>query len=140
MDGGGGRVTVSVWNGSHSALAGVQSGSGVSVVGCSATQEHGQVKLSIWPSAHVCSQGDQVETLTDLDASTVSTQTLTATFTPGLDLAALVADGALPTCAVALGEAVARGAPVAFQINRCILDPPLEDCLLYTSPSPRDRG
>ena len=106
---------------------GEQVGKGVAVVGCNATKDNGQIKLSIWPSAHVCAGGAQVESLTGFDASTVATEIFTATFTPGLDLAPLVAEGALPTCDVALGEAVAQGVPVAFQINRCMLEPPLEE-------------
>ena len=82
LDSGGGRVTVSVWNDAHRALARVQMGGGVAVMGCNATKDNGQVKLSIWPSAHMCAEGAQVETLTGLDESTVATETLTTTFTP----------------------------------------------------------
>ena len=32
---------------------------------------------------------------------------------------------------MALAEAVAKGAPVAFQINRCMLEPPLEEELIF---------
>ena len=66
-----------------------------------------------------------------MNASAVEARTLTATFSPGFNLGELVAEGALPTCAVALGAAVAKGAPVAFQINRCMLEPPLEEELLF---------
>ena len=32
---------------------------------------------------------------------------------------------------MALGEAVPKGGPIAFQINRCMFDPPLEPDLLF---------
>ena len=132
MDRGGGQVKVSVWQNARRALDCIQMGSGVAVVGCSATMENGQVRLGIWPSAHVCADGAQAEGLRDLDASGVAAETLTAIFSPGLGLSEWVAGGALPTCAVALGEAVAKGAPIAFQINRCILEPPLEEDLIFS--------
>ena len=131
LDGGGGRVSVSVWQGAHLSLARAQVGDGIAVVGCTATVENGEVKLSIWPTAHVCTEGAQAAQLKSMDASAVDAQTLTATFSPGANLAELVAEGALPTCAVALAEAVAKGAPVAFQINRCMLEPPLEEELIF---------
>ena len=120
LDGGGGRVAVSVWQSATRALAGAQVGSGAAVVGCTATMDNGQVKLGIWPSAHVCSQGVQAEGLTGLDATTVAAETLTATFSPGQGLTDLLGGGAIPTCAVALGEAVAKGGRSHFRsIDAC---------------------
>ena len=96
LDGGGGKVAVSVWQSAHLALARTQVGTGVAVVGCTATMDNGQVKLSIWPSAHVCTDGAQAAGLTGLDASAASAETLTATFSPGQDLAELLAGGLPP--------------------------------------------
>ena len=110
----------------------MQAGAGACVVGCTATVENVQVKLSIWPSAHVCADGSQAESLTGLDASAAAGKTLTATFSPGGGFAELASEPALPTCAVALGDAVARGKPIGFQINRCMLDPPLDQDQLFT--------
>ena len=109
LDCGGGRVAVSVWQSATRALAGTQVGSGVAVISCNARMENGQVKLGIWPSAHVCPQGAQAEGLEGLDATTVAADTLTATFSPGQGLTDLLGGGAIPTCAVALGDAVAKG-------------------------------
>ena len=87
----------------------------MAVVGCTATMDNGQVKLGIWPSAHVCSEGAQAEGLTGLDATVAAAETLTATFSPGQSLTELLAGGAIPTCAVALGEAVAKGGRSHFR-------------------------
>ena len=43
-----------------------------------------------------------------------------------------VQDDAHPTCAAALADAFARTDAITFQINRCLLDAPLQEELLYT--------
>ena len=65
MDGGGGQIVVSVWGAAHHALVAAPQNSGVAIVGCNATLDSsGQVKLNIWPGAHVCATGVQVQSLT----------------------------------------------------------------------------
>ena len=131
-DAGGGKVVVSVWQGARACLSDVPEGAGVALVGCSAALEDGEVKINIWPGAHVCTTGEQAQSLTSLDATGVSAEVLTATFTPGRGLAALVGAEAHPTCAAALADAVAKSDAITFQINRCILDAPVQEGSMYT--------
>ena len=132
MDGGGGQIAVSVWGAAHHALVAVPKNSGVAIVGCNATLDSsGQVKLNIWPSAHVCATGVQVQSLTDLDPDSVAVETLTPTFTPGQDLLTLVLEEAHPTCAAALADANGHVGPITFQINRCMLGVPMQEELIF---------
>ena len=62
----------------------------------------------------------------------MATEKLNLTFALGQDLATLVEGEAHPTCAAALGDAVCPAGPITFQINRCLLDAPLQEELLYT--------
>ena len=125
-DAGGGVIRVSVWQGAREYFSRLEAGTGVAVVGCSAALESNEVKINIWPGAHVCTSGEQAQSLTSLDAAGVSAEVLTATFTPGRGLKAVVDAEAHPTCAAALADAVAKTDAVTFQINRCILDAPLQ--------------
>ena len=94
----------------------------MAIIGCSATKEGNEVKLNIWPGAHVSTDGEQAQSLTSLDATGLATERLTATFTPGQDLEPLVAGEAHPTCAAALADAVGQVQPKVFQINRAIME------------------
>ena len=135
VDNGGGKIVVSVWQDAHRALESLQAGVGLAIIGCSATyvgEANSEVKLNIWPGAHVSTAGAQAQSLTSLDATSLATETLTPTFAPGQDLATLVEGEAHPTCAAALGDAVCPAGPITWQINRCLLDAPLQEELLYT--------
>ena len=131
-DAGGGKIVVSVWQGARGYFSGVPSGAGVAVLGCSAALEGGEVKINVWPGAHVCTSGEQAQSLTSLETTGESAEVLTATFTPGRGLAALVDAAAHPTCAAALADAVAKSDAITFQINRCILEAPLQQEAMYT--------
>ena len=131
VDANGGKVLVSVWESATRELESLTAGAGVAVVGCSATMVDTEVKLNMWPNVHICTTGTQVQSLTSLDVSMLHVQTLTATFAPGQDVLATMEDVAHPTCAVALADAVVER-PVTFQINRCMLDAPLQEELLVT--------
>ena len=131
VDANGGKVLVSLWDSATRALDSLPAGAGVAVVGCSATVVDNEVKLNMWPSVHICTTGTQAQSLTSLDVSMLPVQTLTATFAPGQDVHAAMEDVAHPTCAVALADAVVDR-PVTFQINRCMLDAPLQEELLVT--------
>ena len=113
-------------------LIDLPAGVGVAIVGCSATKEKDEVKLNIWPAAHVTTDGEQAQSLTSLDTAGLATQTLTATFTPGQDLAPLAEGDAHPTCAMALADAIGEVEAKVFQINRALLDPPLQEDSIYT--------
>ena len=107
-------------------------GAGVAVLVCSATVESGEVKINVRPGAHVCTNGDQAQSLTSLDTSAASCEVLTATFTPGRGLAAIVDEVAHATCAAALADAVPEPDAITFQINRCLIDAPLQREAMYT--------
>ena len=131
VDAKGGSVAVSFWDSATRMLESLALGAGVALVGCNATVAESEVKLNIWPGAHICTTGTQAQSLTSLDASVLDTQTLTATFTPGQDVLATMEEVAHPTCAAALADAVVDR-DVTFQINRCMLDAPLQEDLLVT--------
>ena len=132
VDTSGGKIDVSVWNEAYKLLQPLTVGSGVAIVGCNATKEKDEVKLNIWPGAHVSTDGEQAQSLTSLDTTGLATATLTATFSPGQDLASLAAGEAHPTCAKALTDAIGQGDPKVFQINRAMMDPPLQRELMYS--------
>ena len=92
----------------------------------------GEVKVNIWPGSHISTSGAQAQSLTSLDATTLPTQVLTATFTPGKDVASMMEPEAHPTCAAALADAVVKERALTFQINRCLIDAPLQEELMYT--------
>ena len=133
VDEDGGKVQVSLWDAAIEMFDDVPTDSGVVVVGCSAQKQDAELKLSIWPSAHISTAGDQAAALTALDAKTLDTQMLTATFTPGQNVQATMEDNAFPTCAAALSDAVGMpDEPRTFQINRCLLDAPGQVDLILT--------
>ena len=80
----------------------------------------------------MCQQGEQAQSLTSLDTTDLEIQTLTATFTPGQDMAALVEGEAHPTCAKALSLAIGQALPVVFQMNRVLADPPLREEFIFS--------
>ena len=90
------------------------------------------MKINVRPGAHVCTSGDQAQSLTSLTIDAASAEVLTSTFSPGQALAALVTDEAFCTCAAALAEAVPEVDAITFQINRCLLDVPLQREAMYT--------
>lgn len=130
MDPDGSRIVVGVWQGAKEYFGHVSPGTGVAVVGATATKEEAEVKVNIWPGAHVSTTGEQAQSLTSQDV--LEGTLLTATFTPGRDVASQLAPEAHPTCAVALADSAAKADPITFQINRCILDPPLQEEAMYT--------
>ena len=67
MDSSGGEILVSVRNELYDIFKSVTCGHGVSILGCNATEDKGNVKLNVWPNFHVCTTGDQVQSLTSLD-------------------------------------------------------------------------
>ena len=133
IDESGGKIMVSVWQPARTGLGTLPPGAGVVVVGCSASLEGGEVKVNIWPGAHICTTGDQAQSLTGVDPSQVTERVLTAQFAPvGRGMEECMHDAAHPTCAAALADAFARAGAITFQINRCVVDAPLQEELLYT--------
>ncbi len=130
MDPDGSRIAVGVWQGAKEYFSQMSPGTGVAVVGATAAKEEGEVKVNIWPSAHVSTTGEQAQSLTSQEV--LQGTLLTPTFTPGRDVAGQLAPEAHPTCAAALADSAAKAAPITFQINRCILDPPLQEEAMYT--------
>merc|ERR1712197_174047 len=126
MDEGGWKIMVSAWQSARTSLGSLPPGAGVAVVGCSASLEGGEVKVNIWPGAHICTTGDQAQSLTGVDPSQVTERVLTAQFAPvGRGIEECMRDAAHPTCAAALADAFARTDAITFQTNRCLLDAPL---------------
>ena len=125
---------VTVWQKARDYFAHVPPGSGVAVLGCSAALENGDVKINIWPGAHISTVGAQAQSLTSLDATSLSAEVLTAQWVPssGAGLASVMDAKAHSTCAVALGDAIAHAQPITFHINRCLLDAPLQRGAMYT--------
>ena len=128
----GAKIVASVWNDAYDLLNTITIGSGVVVLGSNAVKDIADVKLNIWPSAHVSTDGKQAQALTSLDVENLETTTLTATFTPGQDLGELVAGEAHPTCCKALADAIGQSDVKVFQINRAFIDPPLQVELMET--------
>ena len=128
----GAKIVASVWNDAYDLLNTITIGSGVVVLGSNAVKDIADVKLNIWPSAHVSTDGEQAQALTSLDVENLETTTLTATFTPGQDLGELVAGEAHPTCCKALADAIGQSDAKVFQINRAFIDPPLQVELMVT--------
>ena len=128
----GGQITVSIWNEAYDCLQSIPLNSGVVILGCSATKDGSDVKLNIWPSAHISTDGEQAQLLADLDTTNMETEVLTATFTPGQSLVTLAEGEAHPTCCKALADAVGQPGAKVFQINRALLDPPLQGELIHT--------
>ena len=132
VDAKGGKVKVAVWDKAYEMFDCLSLGAGVLILGCNATVQDGEVKLNIWPGAHISTSGEQAQSLTRLNADSLTTQTLTAKFSPGESLAQCGSEDAQPTCVVALADAAGFPDPVTFQINRCMLDVPLQEELIVT--------
>ena len=81
-DAGGGKIVVTVRQKAREYFAHVPPGSGVAVLGCSAALENGEVKINIWPGAHISTVGAQAQSLTSLDATSLSAEVLTAQWVP----------------------------------------------------------
>ena len=132
VDQNGGTIKASFWEEADAMMRKVPVGRGVLILGCNAMKENNDLKLHIWPSAHLSTLGDQAQTLSSLDEAPLQTKLLTASFTPGQDLEGLVQGEAHPTCAVALADAVASTSPITFQINRCMLEVPMQPELILS--------
>ena len=132
VDAAGGKVAVSLWDEASQLFDSLNIGAGILVLGCNATVQDGEVKLNIWPGAHISTSSDQAQSLTRLNTDNLTTETLTAKFSPGESVAKCVSEDAQPTCAVALADATGFLEPVTFQINRCMLDVPLQEELIVT--------
>ena len=132
VDAAGGEVNVSVWDQANQLFDSLVKGTGVAVLGGNSQLVDGKVKLNIWPGTHICTSGEQAQTLTRLDTSTLTIRTLTAKFTPLESLAECMSEEAQPTCAVALADATGFADAVTFQINRCLIDVPLQEELIVT--------
>ena len=83
VDAKGGKVKVAVWDKAYEMFDCLSLGAGVLILGCNATAQDGEVKLNIWPGTHISTSGEQAQSLTCLNASTMTTQELTAKFSPG---------------------------------------------------------
>ena len=127
----GGKVKVGFWNVAIKQLQAVPLGAGVAIIGCSATKENKEIKLNIWPSAIMITDGDHVQSLPNLDTTGMQTEILRATFTPGADLGPLVEQPATPTCAKALADAVSQKESVVFQANRVLISMPVIEELIF---------
>jgi hypothetical protein len=118
-----GKITVSVWGRAYAAVEKIPNGEGVTLVGVTATRENGEVKLNLWPSAHVLRGEDPAQSLTSLDVSSLQQVVLlTATFVPShapID----VDKDAHPACAAALAAAAGCSGDVVFQITMVSLMP-----------------
>ncbi len=132
VDSGGSKIAVSVWQDAGDTLSSLPPGSGVAVIGSNAIVENDAVKVNSCPASHICTSGDQAQSLTSMDETKLATQVLTATSRSGKDVASMMESEAHPTCAAALADAVVKADPITFQINRCLLDAPLQEELLYT--------
>ena len=128
----GGKIKVSVWDTAYAAVAKVRNGEGITCVGVTATREKGEVKLNLWPSAHVLRGGDPAQSLTSLDASSLQQVVLlTATFVPShapID----VDKDAHPACAAALAAAAGCSEDQVFQMNHGFLDAPAREDAMFT--------
>ena len=69
----GGQITVSIWNEAYDYLQSIPLNSAVVVLGCSATKDVSDVKLNIWPSAHISTDGEQAQLLANLDTTNMET-------------------------------------------------------------------
>jgi hypothetical protein len=111
------------WVSAITVIANVPDSHGLTLVGVTATRDNGEVKLNLWPSAHVIIGGDQAQSLTSLDASGEQLKLLTATFVPtGVPIN--VEGAAYPTCAAALAAATVCIEDKLFQMNYGIMDAP----------------
>mgnify|MGYP000028518462 FL=1 len=128
----GGQIKVSVWDKAYDVLQLIPDGEGITCVGSSATREGSEVKLNLWPSAHVLRGGTPAQSLTSLDASTLQVKLLTATFVPTHASIDVVDKDAHPSCAAALAEAVGCDGDNIFQVNRAFLDAPTRKEALFT--------
>ncbi len=108
-----------------------QAGEGITCVGSTATRDGSEVKMNLWPAAHVLRGGDRAQSLTGLDASTLEMELLTATLVP-TQTSIDVNKAAHPSCAAALAEAVGCTEDKVFQLNRVFLDGPTREEALFT--------
>ena len=72
VDAAGGKVNVAVWDQANQWFDSLDIGRGVLVLGCNATVQDGEVKLNIWPGAHISTSGEQAQSLTRLYTETLT--------------------------------------------------------------------
>ena len=84
------------------------------------------------PGAHVCTSGGQAQSLTSLDTNVESADMLTANFTSGRGVAAILYETAHCMCAVAWADAVPKSDAIAVQINRINMEAPIQAEAMYT--------
>ena len=106
-------------------------GEGITCVGSNATRDGSEVKMNLWPAAHVLRGGGRAQSLTGLGASTLPMEMLTATFVPTRTPIDVNKD-AHPSCAAALAEAAGCAEDQVFQLNRVFLDAPTCEDALFT--------
>ena len=51
-------MTVAVWDKAYEMFDSLSLGAGVLILGCNATVQDGEVKLNIWPGAHISTSGN----------------------------------------------------------------------------------
>ena len=125
-----GKVKVSVWGTAIAVIANVPDTHGLTLVGVTATRDNGEVKLNLWPSAHVIII-EPAQSLTSLDASGEELKLLTAQFVPTSAPINTVGD-AYPTCAAALEAANGCIDDKLFQMNYGIMDAPTREDAIKT--------
>ena len=131
IDGEGSVVEVSVWDEAHQHMSRLLQGEGVTIVGCSVQRDADRIKLSLWESAHVLKGGPIAQSLTRLDPQGLQHRKLTAVYAPSGPLLPLSSLG-LPTCAAALSTAPRLEQECIIQVNRCIIDVPTREDLIFT--------
>ena len=72
VDAKGGKVKVAVWDKAYEMFDCLSLGAGVLILGCNATAQDGEVKLNIWPGAHITTASEQAQSLTRLYTETLA--------------------------------------------------------------------
>ena len=93
VDAAGGKVAVAVWDKANQLIDSLDIGARSCFLGCNATVQDGEVRLNIWPGAHISTSGEQAQSLARLNADSLTTQTLTATTSPVEGVATLMPEG-----------------------------------------------
>jgi len=127
----GSKIQVTIWDKAYAVWQAVPLNEGVSVINCQATREGDEIKIHVREHARILRGGPIAQSLTSFDPSQVTTQVLTAVFTPSHK--PINVDGeAHPTCAAALADASASADDKIFQFNRVHIEAPTQKELLYT--------
>ena len=134
----GALVELSVWDDANDLLRGLKVGDGVTIIGASTQRDSstGDVRMSLWESAHVVQGSPLAQTLSRWDVSGQKLTKLTSTFTASGPLIPVDSEG-IPTCAAALANAPKLESERIVQINRCIIDLPTRQELIFTQDGQR---